>query len=163
MSIFGSILSKIMGRKAEASQPGATAPVADEQVKPTASEIPAGSAAAPNPAPTTPPAPGGAMASGAAAATSDAAPISAEPVDVEAVLSEMASKNGQSLNWRQSIVDLMKLLELDSSLQNRKELAKELGYSGNMDDSASMNIWLHKQVMRKLAENGGKVPADLKD
>jgi hypothetical protein len=75
----------------------------------------------------------------------------------------MASKNPQQLNWKQSIVDLMKLLGLDSSLDNRKALAKELGYSGDMNDSASMNIWLHKQVMNKLAENGGNVPAELKD
>jgi hypothetical protein len=87
----------------------------------------------------------------------------AAPVDVEAVLTAMAAKNAQKLNWRTSIVDLMKLLDLDSSLAARKELAKELGYSGDTGDSAAMNIWLHKQVMRKLAENGGKVPADLRD
>jgi hypothetical protein len=83
-------------------------------------------------------------------------------VDVEAVLNGMASKNSQDLNWRTSIVDLMKLLDLDSSLSARKELAQELHYSGDMNDSASMNIWLHKQVMQKLAENGGKVPDSLK-
>ena len=66
-------------------------------------------------------------------------------------------------NWRTSIVDLMKLCGLDSSLANRKELAQELGYTGDMNDSATMNIWLHKQVMKKLSENGGFVPADLKD
>jgi hypothetical protein len=86
-----------------------------------------------------------------------------EEVDVESILNEMAAKSPQKLNWRTSIVDLMKLLDLDSSLGARKELAKELNYSGDMADSASMNIWLHKQVMNKLAENGGKVPADLKD
>jgi hypothetical protein len=75
----------------------------------------------------------------------------------------MAAKNGQNLNWKQSIVDLMKLLGLDSSLDARKSLAQELNYSGDTSDSASMNIWLHKQVMNKLAENGGKVPAELKD
>jgi hypothetical protein len=74
----------------------------------------------------------------------------------------MAQKNSQQLNWRTSIVDLMKLLDLDSSLGARQSLAKELGYTGDMHDSASMNIWLHKQVMTKLAENGGKVPADLR-
>lgn len=83
-------------------------------------------------------------------------------VDVEAVLEAMAAKNPQKLNWRTSIVDLMKLLDLDSSLANRKELAKELGYTGDMNDSASMNIWLHKQVMKKLAESGGKVPESLR-
>jgi hypothetical protein len=81
---------------------------------------------------------------------------------VEGVLTGLASKNSQQLNWRTSIVDLMKLLDLDSSLNARKELATELHYTGDMNDSASMNIWLHKQVMQKLAENGGKVPDDLK-
>jgi hypothetical protein len=82
-------------------------------------------------------------------------------VDVEAVLSGLAAKNKEKLDWRKSIVDLMKLLNLDSSFAARKELAKELGYTGDTNDSASMNIWLHKQVMQKLAANGGKVPADL--
>jgi hypothetical protein len=81
---------------------------------------------------------------------------------VEGVLTGLASKNSQQLNWRTSIVDLMKLVDLDSSLSARKELATELHYTGDMNDSASMNIWLHKQVMQKLAENGGKVPDDLK-
>ena len=84
-------------------------------------------------------------------------------VDVEQVLNDMAAKNPQKLNWRTSIVDLMKLLDLDSSLQARKQLADELHYTGDKEDSASMNIWLHKQVIKKLEENGGKVPADLKD
>jgi uncharacterized protein DUF3597 len=87
----------------------------------------------------------------------------ATAVDIEAVLSQMAAKNPQKLNWRTSIVDLMKLVGMDSSLTERKQLAQELGYTGNMQDTASMNIWLHKQVLRKLAENGGKVPADLLD
>jgi hypothetical protein len=85
-----------------------------------------------------------------------------EPVDVAAVLTSLAEKNPQTLDWRHSIVDLMKLLGLDSGLASRKQLADELHYSGDKDDSASMNIWLHKQVMQKLAENGGKVPDDLK-
>jgi hypothetical protein len=84
------------------------------------------------------------------------------PVDVEAVLNDLASKNPQTLDWRHSIVDLMKLLNLDSSFSARKELAVELHYSGDTNDSASMNIWLHKQVMLQLAENGGKVPESLK-
>ena len=75
----------------------------------------------------------------------------------------LAKKSQHRLDWRTSIVDLMKLLELDSSLSSRKALAQELHYTGDMNDSASMNIWLHKQVMKKLAENGGKVPADLKN
>lgn len=84
-------------------------------------------------------------------------------VDVEQILNDLAAKSKQKLNWKTSIVDLMKLLDLDSSFAARKELAQELDYSGDMNDSASMNIWLHKQVMNKLAENGGKVPDDLKD
>ena len=86
-----------------------------------------------------------------------------QQVDVEAVLNGMQQQSGQQLNWRTSIVDLLKLLGLDSSLQARKEQAAELHYTGDTNDSASMNIWLHRQVMNKLAENGGKVPADLKD
>src|SRR5689334_10217750 len=91
----------------------------------------------------------------AAPAPAPAAAPTPAPVDVEAVLTEMAAANPQTLNWRLSIVDLMKLLDLDSSLGARKELAHELGYTGDTADSASMNIWLHKQVMKKLAENGG--------
>jgi Domain of unknown function (DUF3597) len=78
------------------------------------------------------------------------------------VLTNLAAQNKEKLDWRKSIVDLMKLLDLDSSLSARKQLAQELKYSGDMNDSAAMNIWLHKQVMTKLAENGGKVPAELK-
>jgi Domain of unknown function (DUF3597) len=82
-------------------------------------------------------------------------------VDVAQVLADMAAKNPEKLNWRTSIVDLMKLLGLDSSLSSRKELATELKYTGDMNDSAGMNLWLQKQVMAKLAANGGRVPADL--
>jgi hypothetical protein len=101
------------------------------------------------------------------AAASSPAPATAQPaavpsaVDVEAVLEALNSRSSQKLNWRSSIVDLMKLVGLDSSLQHRQELASELGYTGDKNDSAAMNIWLHKAVMRKLAENGGKVPASL--
>jgi hypothetical protein len=87
----------------------------------------------------------------------------AERVDIEAILDQEAREAGQTLNWRQSIVDLMKLCGIDSSLQNRKELAQELGYTGDMNDSATMNIWLHKAVMRELEKSGGQVPANLKD
>lgn len=89
-------------------------------------------------------------------------PAALETVDVELILTRMAAKQGgQALNWRSSIVDLLKLLNLDSSLENRKELARELDYRGDMADSAKMNIWLHRQVMNRLAANGGKVPDDL--
>lgn len=103
-----------------------------------------------------------AKAAGGAAATGGSGATMSQ-VDVEKVVSEMASKKKEKLDWRKSIVDLMKVLDLDSSLKARQELAKELGYTGDMNDSAKMNIWLHKQVMNKLAENGGNVPADLKD
>ena len=112
----------------------------------------------------------GAQQSGTVAAQPGAARPAAPPpaapmdqVDVEAMLNQMAKSAGEPLNWRTSIVDLMKLLDIDHSLASRKELAQELSYKGDMNDSASMNIWLHRQVMNKLAANGGKVPADLKD
>lgn len=114
------------------------------------------------PAPATPAA---APAAPAAAPTAPAAApaVALAPVDVTAILDGKAQSAGQKLNWRTSIVDLLKLLDLDSSLDSRKELARELHYTGDTGDSASMNIWLHKQVMAKLAANGGKVPADLAD
>ena len=97
-----------------------------------------------------------------AAQSAPASASPASPVDVGAIMDDLASKAPQQLNWRTSIVDLMKLINLDSSLAARNELAQELHYSGDMNDSASMNIWLHKQVMIKLAENGGKVPDELR-
>ncbi len=103
-------------------------------------------------------------ADGSPASTSvPAGPTPLSDVDVQKVMSDLAAKNKEKLDWKKSIVDLMKLLGLDSSLGARKELATELGYKGDMNDSASMNIWLHKQVLQKLAANGGVVPADLKD
>jgi hypothetical protein len=86
----------------------------------------------------------------------------AQTVDVAAVVDKAAAATGEKLAWRTSIVDLMKALNLDSSLAARKELAKELKYTGDTNDSATMNVWLHKQVMTKLAANGGKLPADIK-
>jgi hypothetical protein len=83
-------------------------------------------------------------------------------VDVAAVMDKLAAQAKEKLDWRKSIVDLMKLLNLDSSIAARKRLAEELHFTGNMNDSAWMNVWLHKQVMIKLAENGGKVPNDLR-
>ncbi len=100
---------------------------------------------------------------GAIASAPSVAIAPGSEVDVEAVLSAKAGATSEDLNWRTSIVDLMKLLGIDSSLSNRKELAQELGYTGERDGSAEMNIWLHKAVMRELERNGGKVPADLKD
>ena len=105
----------------------------------------------------------GAAVPGAAAVPAQPAPVAMSEVDVEQLLDGKAKAAGEKLNWKTSIVDLMKLLDLDSSLNSRKELAKELNYTGDTNDSASMNIWLHRQVMNKVAANGGKVPADLKD
>lgn len=92
-------------------------------------------------------------------------PAAAKPVDVDvdAVLADLASKKGEKLNYQSSIVDLMKLLDLDPSLANRKELATELGYTGAKDGSAEMNIWLHRRVIDELEKNGGKVSAELRD
>ena len=116
----------------------------------------------------TAPAPGGspqAPTGGGGTMTAPAPTVQPQAqVDVEQVLTSLAaSKGNPDLNWRTSIVDLMKLLDLDSSLDNRKELATELGYQGAKDGSAEMNLWLHKEVMRQLATHGGKVPANLTD
>jgi 3-oxoacyl-ACP reductase-like protein len=133
MSIFESIKNAIFGHAAPPSAPpAATAP---------AQAVPAAAPVAP-------------------AATPAVTALSA--ADVEAQLTQLSAKSPQKLNWQTSIVDLMKLVGLDPSLANRKQLAQELGYTGDMADSASMNIWLHKQVMEKLAAGGGKVSADLK-
>ncbi|MBY0305987.1 MAG: DUF3597 domain-containing protein [Sphingomonas sp.] len=109
------------------------------------------------------PATASAPVSGPVSAAPSAAPIPTGllKVDVTALLDEIQSHHDQQLNWRTSIVDLMKLIGLDSSLTNRKELAEELGYLGERDGSAEMNMWLHKRVMRKLAENGGTIPEEL--
>jgi hypothetical protein len=100
-----------------------------------------------------PPRPNIAPAGPAAAAASN--------VDVAAILDKLASESKEKLDWKHSIVDMMKLVGMDSSLSERKELAKDLNYSGDMNDSAAMNMWLHKEVLKKLAANGGKVPAEL--
>jgi hypothetical protein len=99
-----------------------------------------------------------------AAATGETAPAApgAPPVDVTAILDKAAAAKKERLQWKTSIVDLMKVLDLDSSLGARKELAKELKYTGDTNDSATMNVWLHKQIMQKLAANGGKLPPDIK-
>lgn len=106
-----------------------------------------------------------ASASAASAPTATATPVSApaEAVDVEAVLTQMASSSSQKLDWRHSIVDLMKLTGIDSSMVNRRALATELGYTGDLNNSAPMNVWLHKEVMRNLAKNGGVVSSNLTD
>jgi hypothetical protein len=105
--------------------------------------------------------PGGTAAGGASMSGASTATI-APSIDVAPILDQAVAAKREKLEWRTSIVDLMKALDLDSSLSERKALAKELNYSGDTNDSATMNIWLHKQVLTKLAENGGKLPADLK-
>ena len=146
MSIFSKIKSAIFGEKGPLGSGHFGTP------KAAPAPAPAPQTTAAQPAPTT------------AAPTPQAAPAApAQAVDVEAVLSGIAVKKGVDLNWRTSIVDLMKLLDLDSSLDNRKELATELGYTGAKDGSAEMNMWLIKAVMRELEKNGGTVPANLKD
>ena len=106
------------------------------------------------------PASGGAAAPASGGAAPSAAP--AQTVDVAPILDKAVAAKKEKLEWRTSIVDLMKALDIDSSLNARKDLAHELGYTGDTNDSSSMNIWLHKQVMAKLAANGGKLPADVK-
>ena len=140
MSIFASIKSAIFGTKAAAATPASQAQTTPPAATATAAPVPAAAAPAPAAAPAAP---------------------KAEPVDVAAVMDKAVAAQSEKLAWRTSIVDTMKALKLDSSLASRKELAKELHYDGDMNDSAKMNVWLHKQVMAKLAENGGKVPAEL--
>ncbi|WP_336741387.1 DUF3597 domain-containing protein [Aureimonas altamirensis] len=155
MGIFDRIKNAIWG-EAEAAEPAATAePTATPTAQPTAAPA---TPSAPSPSTTAQSAPAPTPSAPSAPSASTAG--SAE-VDIGAVLDNAVSKSGQSLNWKTSIVDLMKALGLDSSLSSRKELAQELGYTGDTDDSATMNIWLHKQVIQKLKANGGKVPADL--
>lgn len=102
-------------------------------------------------------------AAGSPPTSSGASPAAAPVVDVAAVLNGLAANNPEKMDWKRSIVDLMKMVDMDSSLAARKELATELGYTGDQSDSAQMNVWLHKQVLKKLAENGGKVPQELLD
>ena len=135
MSILGNILGKIFNRDKDKPK----APSAPAQPAPTATPVQAPSTAA--------------------AATP--APPSAQPVDVAGILNFMNDQRDQKLNWQTSIVDLMKLLGMESSLAERKELADELGYTGDKSDSASMNIWLHKQVIQKIVDNGGQLPRDM--
>ena len=135
MSIFGKIKDAIFGHHSAKAQPQ-QAPQAQAQAQPNA--MPQMHQQQP------------------------AQPQVQQQVDVEAVLIKIAQEKGNPhLNYDSSIVDLMKLLDLDSSLANREELATELGYTGAKDGSAEMNIWLHKAVMHELAKNGGKVPANL--
>jgi len=140
MSIFGKIWSKIKGH-AQAAKSGEARGAGT-----AGSPMPTGGSSAPM--------------SGVNASSSGAG---SPPVDVEAIMMDLESKSGHKSNWRVSIVDLMSLLGMENSLSERKALATELGYTGDMNDSASMNMWLHKQVMTQMAANGGKVPANMLD
>jgi hypothetical protein len=141
MSIFERIRERIFGRQAQAA--GGKAPPASSdtyvmrgETEPVPSAVPS---ATPVPEPPPP-----------------------HPVDVSAILAEKARNNPQQLNWQTSIVDLMKLLDLDSSLQNRRQLARELGCPIDTDDTAAMNVWLHREVMQRLQDSGGRVPDALR-
>ena len=134
MSIFGNIMTAIFGSKASATS-------ASTGTTPTG---------------------GAAAGTGSTAAPASTSTAPTQSVDVAAIVDKAAAAKGEKLQWRTSIVDLMKALDIDSSLTARKELAKELGYTGDSNDSASMNIWLHRQVMAKLAANGGKLPPEIK-
>jgi Domain of unknown function (DUF3597) len=136
MSIFGKIMSAIFGGSASAASPASGGTAAQPAAQVTPSAVPL--------APDAPP----------AAARSRA--------DVAAIMDELAARSDEDLDWRTSIVDLLKLLEVDSSLAARKQLALELHYAGSLSDAAAMNIWLHRKVMAKLAESGGQVPAELR-
>jgi hypothetical protein len=137
MSVFGNIVSAIFGSKHAAGVTAAAGPSSPSPSSPAAS-----------------------ASAGTAAGATAAKPIS--KADVEAILAKLADEQDEDLDWKSSIVDLMKLLKLDSGLGARKQLAQELGYTGALDGSAAMNVWLQKQVMTKLAESGGKVPDSLK-
>ena len=143
MGVFDRIKNAIFGKAqaAPAPEPAPEAPQASAPVSEPATGAP-------------PPAQSG---------SAQASPTQASKADIEQILNAAVKKSGQKLDWRHSIVDLMKALGMDASMAERKELAGELGYTGDTNDSAKMNIFLHKALMKKLSENGGKVPADLLD
>jgi hypothetical protein len=143
MSIFGKIASAIFGSKHAAGVTTA-----------------GGAAAAPPSSTATSTSTATSASAGTSAGSATAKPISR--ADVEGILQKLAAEQREDLDWRRSIVDLMKLLKLDSGLGPRKQLAQELGYTGALDGSSEMNVWLHRQVMTKLAESGGKVPDSLR-
>lgn len=154
MGIFDRIKNAIWGGSEKTAAPTTIADVSASPVTASATAVPSTPAAAPK-------APAAPTAQTSATAPAPAPQPAGGTVDVAAILDAAVKGSGQKLNWRTSIVDLMKALGLDSSLSARKELADELGYTGDKGDSAKMNIWLHKQVIQKLKDNGGKVPADL--
>jgi Domain of unknown function (DUF3597) len=148
MGFFGNLMNKIFHGAAEAEAP-------PDALQPGQSNESRVQAAARQGVPV------GQAVPGAPAAAGAAAPPAGPQIDVGAHLDRLAASHGEKLDWKHSIVDLLKLVGMDSSLTARKELADDLKYTGDKGDSATMNMWLHKEVMKKLAENGGKVPADL--
>ena len=146
MSVFGNIMSAIFRHGAGSAAPAEAGPAATPSQPKTGAGNIAGSDGA----------------SSAAPPTAGSAALPQSQVDVEGVLNSLARQSKEKLDWRRSIVDLMKLLKLDSSLSARQELARELHYQGDLKDSAAMNMWLHKQVMSRLAANGGKLPPEIK-
>lgn len=146
MGIFDKIKHAIFG-EAKAAEP-----VASGAPKAQPAPAPVSPSAAPSPAPAASP-----------AQSKPATTPAAANVDIVPILDAAVKKSGQKLDWRHSIVDLMKAVGMDASMAERKELASELGYTGDIGDSAKMNMWLHKALMKRLSENGGKVPADLLD
>jgi hypothetical protein len=137
MGLFNNLMSKIFGHPAAGTSTSGTQPTGAPQ------------------------SPSAGTASTATQTSAPATATATQTVDVAAVLNEMAAKNPEKLDWKRSIVDLMKLVGMDSSLSARKQLATELHYTGDQSDTAAMNIWLHKEVLKRLAENGGKVPQEL--
>jgi 3-oxoacyl-ACP reductase-like protein len=136
MGMFNNLLSKIFGHASAAAS-----------ATPAPSNTTIESAVAP--------------ATAAPATTPDAAAVPVQTTDVNTILDGLAAKNSEKLDWKKSIVDLLKLVDMDSSLSARRQLAKELHYPGDENDSATMNVWLHKQVLRELSEHGGKIPREL--
>lgn len=151
MSILGKIMGAIFGSKADAATTGtgSGAPAAGGGVSATPSTSTAAST--------------GAAPSGAQANAPSSSAAAGQNTEVASILDKAVAAKGEKLEWKTSIVDLMKALDIDSSLIARKELAKELGYTGDTNDSATMNVWLHRQVMAKLAANGGSLPSDIKN
>jgi hypothetical protein len=160
MSIFKDILNKLLG-KAKPAATTSTTSTTPTAGTPTSAGTSAGTAPGTAASPGAGAATAGGGAPGSTGTAAAAQPTTLSGVDVEAIMDKLVQESGQTLNWRTSIVDAMKALGIDSSLEHRKELARELHYSGDTNDSAAMNIWLHKRLMQELASHGGKLPKEL--
>ena len=157
MGMFNDLLSKIFrhASAAPSATPGPSNTTIESATAPSGTTPPASAVAPATAAPATTPG----VAAPATTADAGAAPV--QTIDVTTILDGLAAKNSEKLDWKKSIVDLLKLVDMDSSLSARKQLAKELHYPGDENDSATMNVWLHKQVLRQLSEHGGKIPREL--